>query len=323
MKKILLNTLVLMSAGAAMAQPVKKIPQPVSSLKNYNDSLSCAVGMSIAQGLTQQGIKKVNTAVMQQGMDAVFTKKTLLLDANQCRSVVMNFMQQQKAGGAKSVKPKAPVITKGLLKTQIDSMSYAAGVDIANNIQQQQLTGIKTGLLTKAIAAVQAKKPAGLSQDLANTIVQKHMQTLYEKLQAASMGKVNEEKARGAAFLEANKKREGVQVTASGLQYEVVKSGDTSKPSPKLNDQIVAHYAGRTIDGKEDFDNSYKRGQPLTIGVSSVIPGWTEALQLMHPGDKWKVYIPSELGYGDRGAGAGIPGGATLIFEMELLEVLK
>ena len=105
-----------------------------------------------------------------------------------------------------------------------------------------------------------------------------------------------------------------------GLQYEVIKKGDASSAMPRLQDTVVAHYAGTLIDGKK-FDNSYDRGEPLTIPVGGVIRGWTEILQLMHIGDKWKVFIPSELGYGDRGAGADIPGGAALIFEMELLSI--
>jgi FKBP-type peptidyl-prolyl cis-trans isomerase len=135
------------------------------------------------------------------------------------------------------------------------------------------------------------------------------------------MGKKNEAvKAKGAAFLAANKKRPGVITLPDGLQYEVLKKGDATSSTPKLVDTVVAHYAGTLIDGKK-FDNSYDRGEPLTIPVGSVIRGWTEILQLMHIGDKFKVYIPSELGYGDRGAGADIPGGSTLIFEMELLAI--
>jgi len=104
------------------------------------------------------------------------------------------------------------------------------------------------------------------------------------------------------------------------LQYEILKKGDATSATPKLTDTVVANYAGTLIDGKE-FDNSYKRGEPLTIPVGGVIKGWTEVLQLMHIGDKVKVYIPSESGYGERGAGADIPGGAALIFEMELLAI--
>ena len=133
--------------------------------------------------------------------------------------------------------------------------------------------------------------------------------------------KANKVKAEGEAFLANNAKRPGVFTLKSGLQYEVLKKSDSAVlVSPTLEDTVVTNYKGTLIDGTE-FDNSYKRGQPLTLPVGGVIKGWTEALQLMHVGDKWKIYIPSELGYGERGAGQAIPGGATLVFEMELLGI--
>jgi len=137
----------------------------------------------------------------------------------------------------------------------------------------------------------------------------------------ATAGKRSEAvKAKGTAFLEANKKRAGVITLPDGLQYEVLKKGESNSLMPKLEDTVVVHYAGTLIDGRK-FDNSYDRGEPLTIAVGSVVRGWSEILQIMHIGDKFKVFIPSELGYGDRGAGADIPGGSTLIFEMELLGI--
>ncbi len=106
----------------------------------------------------------------------------------------------------------------------------------------------------------------------------------------------------------------------NGLQYEIIKEGTGEKP--KATDTVKAHYAGSTIDGKE-FDNSYKRGEPLQIPVSGVIQGWVQALQMMPVGSKWKLFIPSDLGYGDRGAGGAIPGGAALIFDIELIEIVN
>jgi FKBP-type peptidyl-prolyl cis-trans isomerase FklB len=141
-------------------------------------------------------------------------------------------------------------------------------------------------------------------------------------LQGNQGKKLDAEKQRGKAFLAKNKTRPGVKTLPSGLQYEVLKSGDPNSEVPTLQDTVVAHYAGTLIDGKK-FDNSYDRGEPLTIPVGGVIKGWTEILQQMHVGDKYKVYIPSDLAYGDRGAGADIPGGAALIFEMELIAVKK
>ena len=133
------------------------------------------------------------------------------------------------------------------------------------------------------------------------------------------MQKANAEKETGSKFLEANKKKPGVTTLPSGLQYEVITKG--TGPVPTATDTVKANYVGTLIDGKE-FDNSYKRGEPITIPVNGVIRGWTEALQLMPVGSKWKLYIPSDLGYGDRGAGGAIPGGAALIFEIELLDIV-
>ena len=129
-------------------------------------------------------------------------------------------------------------------------------------------------------------------------------------------GKINKEE--GAKFLEANKKKPGVKVTASGLQYEVLKEG--SGPKPKETDTVTTHYKGTLINGKV-FDSSYDRGEPATFPVTGVIKGWTEALQMMQPGAKYKLYVPSELAYGSRGAGADIGPDATLIFEVELVSI--
>lgn len=119
-------------------------------------------------------------------------------------------------------------------------------------------------------------------------------------------------------FLEENGKREGVVTTASGLQYEVLQEG--AGPKPEATSRVTVHYEGRLTDGKV-FDSSYKRNQPATFGVRQVIPGWTEALQLMPVGSKWRLFIPSELGYGARGAGSSIPPHAVLIFDVELLGI--
>lgn len=121
------------------------------------------------------------------------------------------------------------------------------------------------------------------------------------------------------AFLDANKDKEGVRVTESGLQYRVVESGDGK--SPTAESYVTVHYAGRLIDGSE-FDSSYKRGEPATFPAGRLIPGWTEALQLMREGDKWELAIPADIGYGESGAGGVIPGNATLLFDVELIEVL-
>jgi FKBP-type peptidyl-prolyl cis-trans isomerase FklB len=209
---------------------------------------------------------------------------------------------------AVAVKPAASA-----LKNSTDSFSYALGMNVANNLKQQGIEQITYAAMEKAMEDVFKKKTAALNEQQANMCIQ-------QKLQSNATKKSGAEKAKATAFLEANKKRTGVITLPSGLQYEVLKKGDATSATPKAVDTVVANYAGTLIDGKE-FDNSYKRGEPLTIPVGGVIRGWTEILQLMHIGDKFKVYIPSELGYGERGAGADIPGGAALIFEMELLSI--
>lgn len=316
-------TLATMAAMAQKPQPKPKA-KPIAKaagLKNYNDSLSYALGMNVFDGLKQQGITGIKAPIMQKGMEAFVNKKTPLITPQQGGACVQKLVQVTK--DKKPFPPAAKTLpATAVLKTLQDSASYAVGYNVASNIEQQQFGKVDVAKICKAVDDNNAKKPTLLTSEISNQLVQKHMQTLYEKLQAAAAGKVNAEKAKGDAFLAANKQRPGVITTASGLQYEILKRGDTASAKPTTADKFIAHYAGTLIDGTE-FDNSYKRGEPLTLGVTQVIAGWTEALQLMHIGDKFKIYMPSSLGYGDRGAGAGIPGGAALVFEMELLGITK
>ena len=228
-------------------------------------------------------------------------------------SMTLGSLAQTKKAPVKPAKPAAAKPAAPALKNTADSFSYALGMNIANNLKFQSIENVNYGVMQSAMEDVFKKRTAALDDQQANTVIQ-------TVLQASAGKKSGAEKEKGARFLAENKKRPGVFTTASGLQYEVITKGDPNSAMPQLQDTVVAHYAGTLLDGKE-FDNSYKRGEPLTIPVAGVIRGWTEALQLMHIGDKWKVYIPSELGYGDRGAGADIPGGATLVFEMELLGI--
>lgn len=151
-----------------------------------------------------------------------------------------------------------------------------------------------------------------ISHQEAREIVNKYFEELESKMSAASI-------EQGKAFLEENKKRPGVVTLNSGLQYEVINEGNGKKP--QATDRVKCHYEGTLIDGTL-FDSSIQRGEPAVFGVNQVIPGWVEALQLMSEGSKWKLYIPSDLGYGARGAGEMIPPHSTLVFEVELLEVL-
>lgn len=222
---------------------------------------------------------------------------------------------QTKKPATTAAKPKPAVTTAASakpLKTPSDSLSYAFGISLGEYLKNQGISSVNFALLNKAIDQSLKKQTTYLTAEEANACIGGAVQAKAEKATSA-------EKEKGRVFLEQNKRKAGVKVTASGLQYEVLAEG--SGPKPALGDTIMAHYKGTLMDGKE-FDNSYTRGQPLQIPVAGVIPGWTEALQLMNTGSKWRLYIPSSLGYGDYGAGGEIPGGATLIFEVELLEIL-
>ena len=194
---------------------------------------------------------------------------------------------------------------------EMDSLSYSLGVLLGQNLQSQGFENIDEPSLTKGIHDMLAGNEPKVSMEEANTIIQQYMQKKQE-------AKFESNIAEGKAFLEANAQREEVTILPSGLQYEVLKEGNGSKPS--ATDKVTVHYHGMLIDGTV-FDSSIERGQPATFGVNQVIKGWTEALQLMPEGSKWKLYIPSDLAYGSRGAGPKIGPYSTLIFEVELLKV--
>lgn len=196
--------------------------------------------------------------------------------------------------------------------------SYAIGMDIGGNFKRQSVeidgaafaAGFADGLTGKGQLTEEEAKAA------LDDFRKQMMAKMVEKQKAAGEKNLKD----GEAFLAANAKKAGVKTTASGLQYKVVKSGGATGKSPKATDTVKAHYHGTLIDGTV-FDSSVQRGEPLQIAVNQVIPGWTEALQLMKEGDKWQLYIPGKLAYGERGAGGQIGPNATLIFDVELIKV--
>lgn len=196
------------------------------------------------------------------------------------------------------------------LKTINDSASYAIGVSVANFYKQQGINQLNTSLVSKAINDILAGKKSLLDDNEANSVMMRCMNMASE-----SKAKPNIET--GEKFLAKNKIKPGVKTTASGLQYEVVVEG--TGPKPTATDSVTCHYAGTLINGTE-FDNSYKRGQPITFAVGGVIRGWTEALQLMSVGSKYKLFIPHQLAYGTNDNG-NIPAGSVLLFEVELLDI--
>jgi len=211
-------------------------------------------------------------------------------------------------------------VTKDDLKTQEQKVSYSIGVNLGKNMKNDDLK-VDLELFMQGV------KDA-LEKDSALLLTDEEMQAVFTQLQqdmqAKQMKKLEEtagpNKKAGSDFLAKNKTNPDVKVTASGLQYKIITTGNG--PSPKVTDKVKVHYAGRLLDGKE-FDSSIKRGEPAEFPLNGVIKGWTEVLQLMKVGDKWEVYVPSDLGYGDQGSQGVIPPGATLIFTIELLGIVK
>jgi FKBP-type peptidyl-prolyl cis-trans isomerase FklB len=210
--------------------------------------------------------------------------------------------------------------TASPLKTELDSLAYAIGVSVAGSVKSQGLSDINPDILARAIGDVLKNRPALLTPDQSNQALNTYFTKKNEEMQRQAAEKAAQNKKAGEAFLEQNKKRSGVITTASGLQYEVVKMGEG--PKPAATDRVKTHYHGTLIDGTV-FDSSVQRGTPAEFPVNGVITGWQEALQLMPVGSKFKLYLPSEIAYGDRGAGQMIAPGAALVFEVELLEIVK
>jgi len=203
------------------------------------------------------------------------------------------------------------------LKDQKDKVSYAIGVDIANTLKRQSIEVNKEVFMKGLNDALSGGKIMMTDQEMRETLAAFSKEMMTKQAEAAKkLGEKN--KLEGEAFLAENKKKEGVKTLPSGLQYKVITEG-TGK-TPTANDTVTVNYRGTFIDGKE-FDSSYKRGQPATFPVKGVIPGWTEALQLMKEGAKWQLVVPSNLAYGDKGAGGLIGPNATLIFDVELISV--
>ena len=208
-------------------------------------------------------------------------------------------------------KPVAKTTTPTIqLKTLEDSANYAMGLSIANFYRQQGVTKINSALVTKAINDAMNGKPTLLNDAQTSAVLMNYMNR-----QQMAKSKPNIDACNN--FLAVNKTKQGVVTTPSGLQYEVITQG--TGPKPTLKDTVVCNYKGEFINGNE-FDNSYKRGTPAEFPLTNVIRGWTEVLQLMPAGSKYKVYVPYQLGYGPSDYN-GIPGGSLLIFEIELMSV--
>ena len=213
---------------------------------------------------------------------------------------------------AKTVAPFKPESKK-------DKLSYSIGFNIAKQFKSQQID-INPDVFALAIKTVYAGLPASMTEEEVMGTLKSFEKEMQEKMQGDAKTASGPNKEAGSAFLANNKKNPAVVELPSGLQYEILKDG--TGESPSASSTVTTHYAGTLIDGTV-FDSSVERGQPAQFPVNGVIKGWTEALQLMKPGSKWKLFIPSDLAYGDGGSPPKIGPGATLIFEVELISIDK
>ena len=195
----------------------------------------------------------------------------------------------------------------------MDKVSYALGLSIGNNLTGSGIKDVNLEKFMQGVSDVLQQKTTEMSYDEAKTVLDAYFQELASKMQALNQ-------QIGVEFLAENKQKAGVVELPSGLQYQILTEGTGATPSAA--DQVECHYHGTMLNGQV-FDSSVERGEPAVFGVGQVIAGWVEALQLMKEGSKWRLFIPSQLAYGERGAGEAIPPFATLIFDVELLKVIK
>ncbi|HXH04418.1 MAG TPA: FKBP-type peptidyl-prolyl cis-trans isomerase [Candidatus Competibacteraceae bacterium] len=205
------------------------------------------------------------------------------------------------------------------LSSDTEKLSYVLGMDVGNSIKKLNVE-LDRKVLLQAISDVLEGKKLQLTEEQASEIKQAYLKKKQEQAQAEARELAEKNLKKSEAFLAENKTKDGVKVTDSGLQYQVLVEGKGDKP--KATDKVKVHYKGTLIDGTE-FDSSYARNEPATFPLNGVIPGWTEGLQLMPVGSKYKFVIPPQLAYGDRGAGSAIGPNEALIFEVELLEIMK
>ncbi|CAN5597198.1 FKBP-type peptidyl-prolyl cis-trans isomerase [soil metagenome] len=242
-------------------------------------------------------------------------KKTIVLGFG-CL-LALGAMAQTKPAAKSPVKPAAKPVAatpaKIVLKNSLDSLSYAIGVLDASFFKQQGIEKLNYSIMSQAVQAVIEGREPIMTAQVAD-------QTLRSKMQEASMKKIEPAVAAGKKFCAENKRRPEVKETASGLQYEVITLG--TGPMPKDTNTVKVHYTGTLLNGTK-FDSSRDRGEPAEFPLNGVIPGWTEGVQLMPVGSKFKFYIPYNLAYGTQGSPPAIPGGATLVFDVELLEIVK
>ena len=286
-------------------------------LKNADDSAGYALGVDLASRLTEQKMGSLNFGMISYAMGQVLTGKPTQIELPACGMVLQQFgMQISFDSTAAAYRGKNEVKTKddkAVLTNIYDSAGYALGVDLGNRLKSQGMGGLNRDLMDRAINVVLAGDSTLIKPMDCINVLNQYMMT-------KSKGQTDANIKEGEEFLAKNGKRAEVKTTASGLQYEVIREGTGAKPT--ANDIFVAHYRGTLLDGTV-VDESYKRNEPLEMPVGQVISGWIEGLQLMSVGSHYKFYIPYEMAYGLQGNPPVVPGGSTLIFDLELLDVKK
>ena len=271
-------------------------------LSTLADSAAYAMGMDYVENLNSAGILGINTNSFTQAIKDALSKKDIGLNTREATAKIRSFVQ----------KLRSPDVSEEEKYINDPDLAYAFGFDYAQNLTKSGLTNFNTHAFVDALhKSLEESDKILLEASTVPKIINSYLMGIKTK-----QGEIN--KTKGLDFLAKNKERQEVTVIESGLQYEILTEGTGEKPSKE--DIVKVHYHGTLIDGTV-FDSSVERGQPASFPVQAVIQGWIEVLQLMPVGSKWKVFIPSDLAYGERGAGGKIGAHTTLIFEIELLEI--
>lgn len=309
MNKAKLFSFLLLLGSQALAQPGATKKKPVTLLKTLNDSASYVIGFSIGSSSKMVGLPTLDTGIVVSAFRDGMQGKYSFMDERSTYYFLNRLGEKYyrlPGRDSSSINNEVPS------REYLDSASYAMGVDRATFMRQQGIVNLDLPILKRGLFDAISNRQALIPEKQSTSV----MNRLHTRMQ---LQKVQPNIDAGRKFLAANRKKPGVKTTASGLQYEIIEKGKGIRPTER--DTFVAHYRGTLLDGTE-FDASYNRGTPLTLGMTQVIKGWTEGLKLMPAGSTFRFYIPYQLGYGvfDN---PPIPGGSTLIFEIKLLEVKK
>lgn len=294
---------------SAQKAPVQKSVAPKPVLKDLRDSASYTAGIHVVNKYRSENVYNFNSTIVARCINDIQSNKPQLIGINDADKIILAYQDTLKAQPTMAKKPVKPGTTLNDIR---DSASYVAGIYIVNFFRKFEITDLNGAVISRAIDDLQNKKKPLLNDSVANIAAMRYQAQLLEVKNKSTIDA-------GKKFLAENKKRPTVKVTKSGLQYEIITQGTGKIPTAK--DTVSCNYTGSFIDGTE-FNNSYKMGKPISFAVTGVIKGWTEALQMMPIGSRWKLFVPYTLGYGP-GQYQAIPGGSTLIFEIELLGVVN